>query len=633
MSKFELRALIMGVDKLSPVLGKAQKNVAGFRKKLVSSGLGKPISIQGILAGGALAAPFIAATKAAISFESTMADVKKVIDFDTPEQFKQMGKDVLDMSKRMPMAAEGIGAIVAAGGQAGIAREELLQFAEDAVKMGVAFDQTADEAGQTMAVWRNAFKLNQEEVVALSDKINYLGNTGAASAGRISKIVTAIGPLAEVAGVSSGELAALGATLAGVGVNESVAGTGMLAVFKSLTAGSAATKAQQNVYKALRLDPKQIAKGMQDDAQGTILHVMKAISKVDKDKQNAVMSQLFGETGSNAVGPMLTSLDTLTKNFEAVGDAAKYTGSMQNEYAARSETTANAIVLLKNQMAVLGITVGEVLLPHFNSALGVLIPIIDRVSELAGANPWLIKGLLGAAGAFVAVRLAVYGAVVATRVLSTVMSISPVGLIVRGIALAAGFLIANWSTVGPWFAKLWAKIKTVFAEFWDWLKNVFFHFTPLGLVIKNWESIKDFFSNLWSSVLGIIRSFFGFAEVQLGFSPLDTLKKVWEPVVGFFKGVWERASKFIQPLRDAASSVGGWMSDGWDWLTGNDNPAPVLAPAPVPASAAGANSFSGELNVKFENAPPGMRAEPIKTDNPRIKSNQNVGYRSLAMGG
>ena len=39
------------------------------------------------------------------------------------------------MSTRIPMAADGIGAIVAAAGQAGIAREELLRFAEDAAKI------------------------------------------------------------------------------------------------------------------------------------------------------------------------------------------------------------------------------------------------------------------------------------------------------------------------------------------------------------------------------------------------------------------------------------------------------------------------------------------------------------------
>jgi TP901 family phage tail tape measure protein len=76
---------------------------------------------------------------------------------------------------------------VAAGGQAGIARSDLMQFANDAVKMGVAFDTTAEESGQMMAQWRTAFKLTQDDVVVLADKINYLGNTGPANAAKYLK--------------------------------------------------------------------------------------------------------------------------------------------------------------------------------------------------------------------------------------------------------------------------------------------------------------------------------------------------------------------------------------------------------------------------------------------------------------
>ena len=66
---------------------------------------------------------------AAIKFESAMADVRKVVDFDTPQQFNEMGQAILDLSTKIPITAEGLAQIVAAGGQSGIAREELLGFA------------------------------------------------------------------------------------------------------------------------------------------------------------------------------------------------------------------------------------------------------------------------------------------------------------------------------------------------------------------------------------------------------------------------------------------------------------------------------------------------------------------------
>ncbi|EED7019414.1 phage tail tape measure protein, partial [Salmonella enterica] len=204
---FQLKAIITAVDQLSGPLKGMQRELKGFQKEMAGLAIGAAAAGTAVL--GALALP----VNAAIGFESKMADIRKVVDgLDDKKAFAQMSDDILTLSTQLPMAAEGIAEIVAAGGQAGIARGDLMQFANDAVKMGVAFDTTAEESGQMMAQWRTAFKLTQEDVVVLADKINYLGNTGPANAKKISDIVTRIGPLGGVAGVASGEIAAMGAT-------------------------------------------------------------------------------------------------------------------------------------------------------------------------------------------------------------------------------------------------------------------------------------------------------------------------------------------------------------------------------------------------------------------------------------
>ncbi|EIO3324188.1 phage tail tape measure protein, partial [Salmonella enterica subsp. enterica serovar Anatum] len=200
---FQLKAIITAVDQLSGPLKGMQRELKGFQKEMAGLAIGAAAAGTAVL--GALVLP----VNAAIGFESKMADIRKVVDgLDDKKAFAQMSDDILTLSTQLPMAAEGIAEIVAAGGQAGIARGDLMQFANDAVKMGVAFDTTAEESGQMMAQWRTAFKLTQEDVVVLADKINYLGNTGPANAKKISDIVTRIGPLGGVAGVASGEIAA-----------------------------------------------------------------------------------------------------------------------------------------------------------------------------------------------------------------------------------------------------------------------------------------------------------------------------------------------------------------------------------------------------------------------------------------
>lgn len=596
--KFQLKALITGVDKLSPMLKGVGKNAGKLRKQLESSGLGK-ISMGDIAGGGAFAMPFIAGVKAAIAFESKMADVKKVMTFDKgqeAQQFAAMNKDVLALSRELPMAADGIAAIYAAGGQSGIARGELKAFATDAIKMGVAFDQTADESGKMMATWRTSFKMGQAQVVALADQINYLGNTGPATTKQISSIVTKIGPLGEVAGMASGQIAAMGATLAGVGVAEDVAATGMKNFMLALTAGSAATKAQAQTLKALRLDAKQVAEGMQTDSEGTIMKVLTAISKVDKTKQAAVLSQLFGKESIGAIAPMLTNLELLQGNFKKVADEQAYAGSMAAEYASRAATTENNLQLLKNRTVELGIAMGSALLPAINDGVGALGPLITQVADFASANPWLVKGLLGAAVGFTALRLAVMGGVVAMKLFSAVTLMSPVGLIVRGIALAAGALIANWSSVAPFFEACWDKIKEYAAIGWEMFKTVA-GFTPLGMIVKNWE-----------------------------------------PIVNFFKSLWERVRPYIEPLIDGAKWVGNKVGG---LFGGGSAPAaaPAAASSPVQAAksplataqASQKQNLQGELQIKFENAPPGMRVQSAHTNQPGFDINAPVGRRSLSL--
>lgn len=583
--KFQLKALITGVDKLSPMLSGVRKNALQLRKQLKNSELGN-IGFNDVLAGGALAAPFVMGAQAAMKFETAMADVKKVVDFESPAQFAAMSDDVLDLSERLPMAAEGIAQIVAAGGQSGIAREELAAFAEDAVKMGVAFDQTADQAGGMMAKWRTAFKLSQGEVVALADQINYLGNTGPANAQQISKIVTSIGPLGEIAGLASGQIAAMGATLAGVGIAEDVAATGMKNFMLTLTAGSSATKAQQEAFKALRLDSAEMAKGMQEDAQGTIQRVLLAVSKVSGDKQAAVLTQLFGKESVGAIAPLLTNIDLLKSNFDKVADSTQYAGSMQAEYAARAATTQNNLQLLQNRVVRLGISVGSALLPPFNDFMDTIGPVISGVAELAAANPWLVKGILGAAVGFGVLRVAVMASTMALTLMNAVATMSPIGLLVRAIALAAGFLIANWDTVGPWFAELWEGIKGVAMAGWELFKQIA-GFTPLGMIIKNWE-----------------------------------------PIVAWMKGLWERVKPYVQPIMDAAAWAMG------DDATAAQSPASGPGTTSLAAQAAAANgaNLQGQMVVRFEGAPPGMRVDPAQTNQTGLSVTPQVGYRSLSGG-
>ena len=402
----------------------------------------------------------------AMDFESAMADVRKVVDFDTPQQFQEMNSDILELTKTLPMTAEDIAKIVAAGGQAGIAREDLLSFAESAAKMGVAFDITADQAGDMMAGWRTAFQMSQPEVVELADKINYLGNTTAASAPKISDVVSRIGPLGEVGGVASGQIAALGASMVAANVPSEVAATGIKNMILALTKGESATESQAAAFQTLGFDATDMAARMQTDAQGAIMDVLQALKALPKEQQASVMNDLFGSESIGAISPLLTNLEGLQENFQKVGDASQYSGSMEAEFEARSNTTENSIKLLENAVQRTAINIGSLFLPAIQQIASGLASAIDAVTQFVQTHQELL-GTLGAVAGVVAVAVAAYqgfmmiGTIVAAfrefslaarlaaaaqMALNVAMSLNPIGVVIAIIAALIAAIVYLWNT-------------------------------------------------------------------------------------------------------------------------------------------------------------------------------------------
>lgn len=338
--------------------------------------------------GTATAAATVVSVKNAISYESSMADVAKVVDGlkddngELTAQYYEMSDALLELSTRIPMTAEELTQIAAAAGQSGIARKEIVGFAEDAAKMGVAFDTTADQAGTWMAQWRTAFKMNQKEVTTLADQINYLGNVSGANALQLSGIVTAVGSLGDVGGLSAAQIAAIGDTMASVGVGEDVAATGIAKMITTMTAGSAATEKQSKVLKKLGIDATALADRMQTDAQGAITDFMEALQKLPKAEQAAALKNYFGQESIKPISALYTNLDELKKHFDQVADASLYAGSMEDEYASRSATTKNSIQLAKNALMRLSITYGQMFAPYVKLAADKVTEFLNKLTEM-----------------------------------------------------------------------------------------------------------------------------------------------------------------------------------------------------------------------------------------------------------
>lgn len=586
MAGFNLKAVVTCVDKLSPQLNTMKGKLEKFQKKMSKSGFGK-LGLKDAITGVAISAPFVKGVKDAMAYEEVMADIRKVVDFDTPEQFKQMGQDIREMSLSLPMAAKDIGAIVAAGGQAGIPKEDLKQFAEDAVKMGIAFDTSAEEAGSTMATWRTALKLTQSEVVGLSDKINLLSNTQNAKAKDISSVVSRIGTLAATSGVSADKLAALSSTIIATGTNTDQAATGIKNFMLTLTSGKAATAKQQKALQQLGFTSTQIAKGMQKDAEGTIMSVLESLGNVSEDRRTAALTVLFGKESVAAISPLLNNMELLKENFKRVGDQSLYAGSMQKEYESRSNTTANKLQLFNNALTNISLSIGDALLPAFTELLNQMQPLVVSFGHFIQENPELVKmvaiavaGLIGLRVACAGVNIIVgalstgitffngvlKGVTVATKLftfaqialsnafkvvriasiaLNAVMAMNPIGLIMTGIAIAATLIITYWDDIVKFFQWLWGVIKPYVMP----IINFFIEGFKVGasFIVNAWGAVSKFFSGLWEFIKPFVMPIINFfiAGFKAGG---EGIVKSWEVVGKFFNGIWGFIKPYVMPI-------------------------------------------------------------------------------------
>jgi TP901 family phage tail tape measure protein len=477
------------------------RNKAKFVKaKIAAQDYQDRISRRGDLRGSmvgtvAIGAAMLAPIGAAIEFESVMADVKKVVDFDTPQQFKQMSKDILDMSTRIPMAASGIGDIVAAAGQAGIARHELTRFASDAAKMGIAFDMSGAQSGSAMTGLRAIFKLNQDQVVSLGDAYNHLSNKMDATASDLLNISNRAGSTAQMFGLSGAQLGALSSTFLALKTPPEVAATGINALLMKLQTADKQSVKFKGALESIGLSATDMKDAIKNDAQGALLQFLEAVDKAE-DK-SGILFDLFGQEYSDDITKLVGGLDKYKSALNLVGDSANYAGSMQAEYEARSKTTGNNVTLLKNNMNRLGVIVGTVLLPPLNLLISGIMVIADKAAWLAETFPLVTEVVIGLAMGLGVLKIASIGAAwgmtfvsggagvlarsvvflmgglgkvtTAMRVMGLAMMANPIGLVIAGIALGAGLLIAYWEPVSEFFLNLfdtvaegWGKIKSFF---------------------------------------------------------------------------------------------------------------------------------------------------------------------------
>ncbi|MDP1642710.1 MAG: phage tail tape measure protein [Phenylobacterium sp.] len=588
MSRITSQLILSLIDRVSGPARKAAQSVRGItqaisdnnRTQLQAMAASQRDRIRGmrgdLIGAGAQAAALAVALgapiRAAMSFESAMADVRKVVDFDTPGQFDEMARGLRAMSREVPIAAEGLASMAAAAGQAGIARGEILQFVRSAAMVGTAFDISADAAGEALAHLRTGLNLTTPEAVSLADAMNELSNRQASTAADILDVVTRVGASAKQFGLTGEQVAGLGSAMLATGQAPEVVATSLRNMGRALTRGEAATKRQREAYQLLGMDATATAKRMQVDAVGTIEDVVARLNKLPAYMRAAVSTDLFGDE-ARALGPLITNQKLLADSLGIVAEQTNYAGSAQREYDVRSKTSANRAQLFANTLKNLSITVGAILIPVMQGVTAILAPVADAIERVTAANPLLVQAIVVTVGGLVAFRLASLAARFASAQLRLSMIEGALGFMTfRTRALAmAGTL--RGQVAGSIMAM---AISTR---------------TATGIMALAFRGL------LAASGIGLLILAAGWVVQH------------WSGVVSFFRGFGQGFAAAIAPVRPALEpliqgirTVVGWVKNligdkGEDWTSWG-----VKAGTAVGNFVTGAVGFLGKLVSWFKQA-------------------------------
>lgn len=366
----------------------------------------------------------LAPVKLAMDFETAMADVRSKVDFDTPAQFKAMQHDLLQLTHTMPIAAADLAKIAAAGGQLGVARQDITSFTTQIAKMSVAFDISADEAATSMAKLANVYQIPIAQIGTLGDAINDLSNNSPATAANIVNVLGRVAGVAKTFGLTELQVTSLSNAFISLGKTPEVASTAINGMLTQLiTADSQGAKFQATL-KQMGLSAEELKRNISQNGEQALVDFLQRINQLPQADRMGALVNLFGRQYADDIAVLAGGVDQYRfaiERLQKVGanGSPQFAGSMGKEYQARMATTAAQWQTFKNQLIHLGISIGTVVLPAINSLLSDIKPLVAQFIRFSESHPALIRNIFMGIAAFAGLKAGSLGLRFALNILQT----------------------------------------------------------------------------------------------------------------------------------------------------------------------------------------------------------------------
>ncbi|ELI8338218.1 phage tail tape measure protein [Yersinia enterocolitica] len=602
---FQLKALITGVDKLSPALGRIQKNMRSFRRNIDKSSADAMPLAAGLVAG--LAGAGVAYAKqedAATGLKVAMMDAGGSVGIE----FEKINKLAVGLGNKLPGTTADFQNMMQMLVRQGIPATNILSgVGEASAYLAVQLKKTPEAAAEFAAKMQDATGTASNDMMGLFDTIQkafYMGVDDTNMLAFFGKTSSVLKMVNKDGLTAAKALAPISVMMDQMGMQGEASGNALRKVFQAGFDGKKMNATNKLLgKKGIKLDFTD-GKGEFGGLDNMFNQLQKLQSLTTKQK-TTIIKQIFGDdaetlqvvdalitkgkTGYDEVLQRMNKQATLQQRVDA------QLGTLTNLWEAMTGTAVNGLAAIGGAFA------GDT--KHVVTWLGDL---AERFSDFAATNPEVIRGTIGLAAGFVVLKLSMLGVNIALGLISKTIGMSPIGMIIRIVAMGAGLILANWGTLGPWFKNMWDSITGWFSTAWEFIKEC---------SATGWQFVKDLFFN---------------------YHPLGIIIENWEPIVGWFKDMWERVSVYIEPILNAMNKVKGWANDGWDYVFGDDNSGQPATQGLSPQSnnyllsSQSQQKVNGEMTVKFENAPPDMNVVSSQSSQSGFGIGYDVGYSRFA---
>jgi len=415
--------------------------------------------------GAAAGAGLALAAKAAIDWESAWAGVTKVVD-GSPEQLAALEDELRGLATTLPQTHAEIAGVAEAAGQLGIAREDIAQFTETMVAMGVATDLSSEDAATSMARLMNIMQTAPDQVDNLGSAIVGLGNAGASTESEIVNMALRLAGAGHTVGMTEADVLGLSSALASVGIEAEAGGsafsTAMIKIEEAVNEGGESLDTFASVSG---MSAQEFATKWGQDPASAIDAFVQGLGRMQASGQD-VFGVLEGLGLSeirlrDALLRLAGAGDLLTQSLQGGNDAWDENSALMAEAARRYGTTEAQIQVARNQLTDMGITLGEKLLPAINQFLSVGQGMFAWFQDLSGGT----KNAIVVLGTIATVVGLVGGAalVAAPKINQLSVSLGEMGSKTAGRASKALSGLSNFM-LGPWGAAVGAAVA-VFGMF------------------------------------------------------------------------------------------------------------------------------------------------------------------------